>query len=166
MSDDLATFRRKNAAQFKQAKGRLEFIGREYVRLMAWHLVKGTPGFAGPGYAGQYAKTKYVPTGRLRGGWTWTRTPIRATSKGYNAARNEAGPFSDYGIETMARIEQQLRATTVAGISYLENDVAYADQIVRGEENHAHIGPRNWPKSTERSSDSLAQLAMNTPGVA
>ena len=140
-----ADFQQKNDRQFDRAERFLAELGRRYIILLAEDVVIETPGFGN-----QYDGTNYIPTGRLRGGWDWKRSPIGATSKGYGADRHEDGPFSDYGRETVDRITLQVAGRWVGGISYLENDVAYGDDIVRGEGNHAHIGPRDFPMATAR----------------
>lgn len=134
--DNPTEFRRKNRAQFDRARQFLERAGEEFVILIASDLVENTPGFGNQ----DPADTRYVPTGRLRGGWNWTRTPIGETTK------FEGGPYSDYGAETVARIEGQVRGADLSGISYLENNVAYGVLIQRGEGRHANI--RDWPDET------------------
>lgn len=151
-------FTRKNRAQFERARRALQYLGREYVRLIAEDLVINTPGFGNQ----MPPDTEYVPTGRLRGGWNFTRSPMRTTSKGINAARNEDGPFSDYGHETIERITAQLAGVRMGGLSYLENDVAYGILIVRGEGGHEKTGPRNWPMDTVKRQHSIARKAVQS----
>lgn len=151
-----AEFKRKNDAQFERAVGALEAVGREYIVLLAEDLVENTPGFGNQAPS----TTLYTPTGRLRGGWNHTRSPIGATSKGLFATRGEEGPFSDYGRETMERIRLQVASDRVGGLSYLENDVGYGSLIVRGEGNHANVGPRNWPRDTALRQKSIARQAV------
>jgi len=150
------TFSQKNDAQFARAEAALEDLGREFIRLVAADVVEGTPGFGNQ----QPPDTSYIPTGRLRGGWNWTRSPIGKSSKGLFATRGEEGPFSDYGRETIDRITAQLAGVSVGGISYLENDVGYGDLILRGAGNHAAVGPRDWPKATQRRQTTFARRAM------
>lgn len=152
--DSLAEFRWKNDAQFQRARAGLWLIAREFVHYLSVKLVEVTPGFGN-----QYELTRYIPTGRLRGGWNWTDAPIGSTSKGYDAARGEAGPFSDYGLETVQRILGQMPQRLPA-ISYLENDVAYGYDIVRGEGNHGHIGPRDFPKEASLHQTTAYQQAL------
>lgn len=149
-------FQRKNRAQFQRARAALQETGRKFIYFVAADLVEATPGFGN-----QYDGTRYIPTGRLRGGWNWTRSPIMVTSKGYNVLRHEDGPFSDDGRETVARIEAQT-AGRIGGISYLENDVAYGSDIVRGENNHSHIGPRDFPVSVKNRQFTHAKSALNS----
>jgi hypothetical protein len=104
---DRAEFKRRNQAQMDRAKGGLQQVAREFVRLIAADAVEATPGFGN-----QHDNTEYIPTGRLRGGWNYTRTPIGQSAKGLLAGRTEEGPFSDYGRETVARIAAQLQAAT------------------------------------------------------
>lgn len=153
-------FRRKNDAQFARAKAALQNLGREYIVLLATDITEGTPGFGNQAPA----DTQYIPTGRLRGGWNWTRDPIGTSSKGLFATRGEEGPFSDYGRETIDRIREQVAEAKVGGISYLENDVGYGILIVRGEANHAAVGPRNWPRDTYLRQTSIARVAMQRAG--
>lgn len=148
-------FRRRNEAQFDRAERWLQQLGRTYIILLAEDVVIETPGFGN-----QYDGTNYIPTGRLRGGWDWRRSPLGATSKGYGAERHEDGPFSDYGRETVQRITSQVTGRRISGISYLENDVAYGDDIVRGEGNHAHIGPRDFPMATARRQQTIFRRAL------
>lgn len=150
-------FRRKNAAQFQRAREALQETGREFIYFVAEDLVEATPGFGN-----QYDGTRYIPTGRLRGGWNWTKNPIGTTSKGYNSLRHEDGPFSDYGAETLARIRSQTSGLRIGGISYLENDVAYGNDIVRGENNHSHITPRDFPLSVANRQHTHARKAINS----
>lgn len=151
-----AEFRRRNEAQFQAAKAALQDVGREFIRLCVVDIVEGTPGFGNQAPA----DTRYIPTGRLRGGWNWTRSPIGSSSKGLDAARGEDGPFSDYGRETIDRITGELAGKNVGGISYLENDVGYGDLIVRGAGNHAAVGPRDWPKATASRQALFARQAL------
>lgn len=153
---NLSTFRAKNQAQFKAAKEALQETARRFIIYTATDLVEGTPGFGNQAPA----DTRYIPTGRLRGGWNFTRTPIRTSSKGLLAARGEQGPFSDYGRETIDRITEQVRDQKMGGISYLENDVGYGDLILRGAGLHAAVGPRDWPKATQRRQEIFARRAM------
>lgn len=147
----MSDFARKNEAMFREARAKLRDLGRWFIVEIADFAVERTPGFGN-----QYDGTNYIPTGRLRGGWDHTRRPIGQTSKGYDVDRHEDGPFSDYGAETVARITQQVFADRGGGISYLENDVAYAWDIVSGSGNHAHIGHRNFP---EDAATATAQVA-------
>lgn len=154
MSED---FRRKNDAQFARARAALSQLGRTYIVLLAEHMIERTPGFGNQAPS----DTQYVPTGRLRGGYNWTRSPIGRTSKGLLAKRGEEGPFSPYGRETLERIRNQVSGVSVGGMSYLENDVAYGALIQRGEGNHAAVGPRNWPEDTYNSQGLLARQALS-----
>lgn len=156
-----AEFARKNDAQFAEAQEGLQRLGREYIRLLAEDFTTATPGFGNQ----SPADTHYIPTGRLRGGLNYTREPMGSTSKGMLSARDEDGPFSDYGRETIDRITSQLQNDRMGGISYLENDVAYAILIVRGEAGHAKVGPRNWPADVRRRQESLARVAMQNVGA-
>lgn len=156
-----AEFARKNAAQFERAHDGLQRLGREYIRLIAEDFTASTPGFGNQ----SPDDTRYIPTGRLRGGLNYTRTPIEATSKGMTAGRGEDGPFSDYGRETMDRITSQLESDRMGGISYLENDVAYGILIVRGEAHHAAAGPRNWPADVRLRQETHFRTAMQNVGA-
>lgn len=156
-----AEFKRRNRAQFEKARAGLQALGREYVALLAVDLVEGTPGFGNQAPA----DTEYIPTGRLRGGWNWTRSPIGTSSKGLFAERGEEGPFSDYGRETIERIRRQLAGAKMGGVSYLENDVGYGMLIVRGEGNHAAVGPRNWPRDTVLRQVAIARKAKQNVGL-
>jgi len=149
-------FAAKNQAQFDRAKGQLQAIGREYIRLIAADFTEATPGFGNQ----SPPDTNYIPTGRLRGGLNYTREPIGSSSKGMNSARHEDGPFSDYGRETVDRITAQLAGDHMGGISYLENDVAYGILIVRGEGLHSRVGPRNWPADVRRRQETHARVAV------
>jgi hypothetical protein len=142
---DRAEFKRRNQAQMDRAKGGLQQVAREFVRLIAADAVEATPGFGN-----QHDNTEYIPTGRLRGGWNYTRTPIGQSAKGLLAGRTEEGPFSDYGRETVARIAAQLQADRMGGISYLENNVGYGHIIVMGLGNHAGRA-RNFPEKAATS---------------
>lgn len=158
---DINEFRRRNHAQFDRADRALQHVGRKFIVHMADALVRATPGFGAPGFAGQMPDTtKYIPTGRLRGGYNYSRVLIGTTSKGWNAERTEDGPFSAYGTETVARIEQQVENDRMGGKSYLENDVAYGVQIVRGEGNH--VIPRNFPDTAAGKQGEAAKLAMQS----
>lgn len=154
--DSRSEFRRKNDAQFKRAKDGLQFVAREFVRLIAVDLVELTPGFGNQ----MPPDTFYIPTGRLRGGWNWTLSPMMTTAKGMFSARHEDGPFSDYGRETIERIEEQLVGVHMGGVSYLENDVAYGHLIVHGEGRHAGAGPRNWPYDVSLKQHSFRDQAV------
>lgn len=147
-----ADFIRKNDAQFTRAKRALQHVAREFVYYIAEDVVDRTPGFGNQ----RPEDTPYIPTGRLRGGWNFTLSPIGKTSKGLGAKRGEQGPFSDYGRETMARIRSQLDGRHMGGISYLENDVGYGDIIVRGHGQHRHVGPRAWHEDTAGESNQKA----------
>jgi hypothetical protein len=158
-----AEFKRLNDAQFDRAKRALQHVARTFIYYVAEDVIRRTPGFAGPGYAGQAPETtRYIPTGRLRGGWNFTRSPIGRSSKGLTATRTQDGPFSDYGRETLARISSQIEGEHMGGISYLENDVGYGDLIVRGEEGHRNAGPRAWHEDTASSQAALAQKAFRS----
>lgn len=149
-------FKRLNDAQFDRAKRALQHVAYSFIYFVAEDVIERTPGF------GNQAPptTRYIPTGRLRGGWNWTLSPIGSSSKGVYAKRHEEGPFSDYGRETLARIAGQISGRHLGGMSYLENDVGYGDLIVRGEEGHRAAGPRPWHEDTARSQHSLARKAM------
>lgn len=155
-----AEFRRLNDAQFERANRALDQVSFHFIYMMAEEFTRRTPGFEGPGFAGQGEGTNYIPTGRLRGGLNWTRSPIKQSSKGYAAARHEDGPFSAYGRETLDRISNQLKGQHLGGMSYLENNVAYGILIVEAREAHARFGPRDWPTATRRSQDSIARRAI------
>lgn len=150
-----AEFDRRNQAQFARAKAGLQEVGRRFIYFAAEKLEEETPGFGN-----QYAGTRYIPTGRLRGGLNWTRAPIGSTDKGYKVARHEGGPFSDYGIETLQRIRGQLAGKRVGGISYLENDIAYGWDIITASHNHAHIGKRDFPLKAAVHQAEFARKAM------
>lgn len=151
-------FRRRNEAQFVRARDSLQQLGRRFIELVAADLTEGTPGFGNQAPS----ETKYIPTGRLRGGLNYTREPIGRSAKGLYAARGEEGPFSDYGRETLDRITEQLKSDRMGGISYLENDVGYGDLLLRGAANHAAVGPRDWPKATQTRQALFARQAVQS----
>lgn len=151
-----AEFKRLNDAQFSRATSALQSVARNYIYYIAADLTERTPGFGNQ----QPEDTLYIPTGRLRGGLNWTLVPILQSSKGLHAKRDEDGPFSDYGRETLERIAAQLESQRLGGISYLENDVGYGDIIRMGKGRHRAAGPRDWPLATERSQASLLRKAM------
>lgn len=131
MSDTLAQFRSKSAAMFKKAEDGLVGVAKEFEIVLAEKLIDATPGFGN-----QYpSDTRYIPTGRLRGGWFWSTDQIAV------AARYEGGPYSDYGAETKAHIASQIRSADLQTLSYLQNDVAYGHVVHEGLGNHTIARP-------------------------
>lgn len=140
----LAEFRRKNAAQFARQKTWLHNVGLEFIGAAAEDLVRTTPGRGNQ----QPEDTKYEPTGRLRGGYNLVQQKIGTSDKGLYASKYEQGPFSEYGIETIARLKQQAAEITGPfGKRYIENDVGYGEVVRLGLGNHRGL-IRNWPLDT------------------
>lgn len=160
---NLAEFRRRNQAQFNRAEDWLRSVAVNFIIAAATDVVKRTPGFDIPGYGGQLPEdTQYIPTGRLRGGWNLVTTATAGEiTKGLDATRGQAGPFSAYGAETIERITAQAAAHFGAfGKLYLENDVAYAHLVRTGGGNHAGR-IRDWPLETAVRMGEFHQQALS-----
>jgi len=151
-------FRRRNEAQFARQERWLRSVGLHFIGAVTEDLVRRTPGFENQAPP----ETRYIPTGRLRGGWNLSREPPGwMSSKGLGVPRDEHGPFSYYGAETIERIAGQTAEIGSAfGKLYLVNDVGYGRLIVRGEGRHRNWGPRNWPKTTANMASTLMSEAL------
>lgn len=146
--DSEAEFMRKTEAMFGRARRQFEAIAFTFEVKILEILVEKTPGFGNQ----QPDDTDYIPTGRLRGGYSLS------ASKLSEASRYEGGPFSDYGAETVSRLEEELRAFGIKS-HYIVNDVAYAYIVRRGLGRHAAVGPRNWTGETAALSTQNAVFA-------
>lgn len=154
---NLNEFRRQNAAQFDHQRKWVRNVGLHFIGAVSENLVKTTPGFGNQ----EPADTEYIPTGRLRGGWNLTRNPIRSSSKGLDAARHEAGPFSAYGAETILRIAAQAAELGGAfGKLYLENDVGYGEIVRLGLGRHGG-NIRDWPRLTSTGGSAFLAIALS-----
>lgn len=130
--DDRATFERKTRAMFARYRGFVAELSFRYIVEIAEYLVEYTPGWENQ----NPEDTRYVPTGRLRGGYQYAAQPLATASKWRD------GPFSDYGVETVAQIDADMRAAGAFKSFWIVNDVAYAYIVRRGLGNHE--SPRNW----------------------
>lgn len=147
--DTPGEFQRKTRAQFDRVRRFMRAVREEFIIESANVAVEATPGFGNQ----SPEDTSYIPTGRLRGGWNWTIDKQRVTS------RFDGGPYSDYGVETVARIEAQVRSGVIPDRSSLENDVAYGFIVVVGGGRHAQ--PRNFPDEVYQRRGSIAEAAMS-----
>lgn len=153
-------------AMFDGAEAWMEGLMGEFVVQIATMCIQETPGFEIPGtqYGGQHPDTDYQPTGRLRGGWNWTVSPINTSSKGMFAGKGEEGPFdgSARGETTIAHVREQLPAK-LPTVSWLENDVGYGDLVWKGE--GAHIGrARPWTEVAYNNQKEALQKALTAMG--
>lgn len=155
--DDQAEFRRKARAMFARVKEFHTELAFRYTVDILEHLVTETRGFGNQ----KPADTDYIPTGRLRGGYSYSLTKLETASKW------EEGPFSDYGEETVARIEADMRAGGLRTF-YVVNDVAYAWIVWRGRGQHAAVGPDDWLGRVSSSSSQKESLdaALRSMGAA
>ncbi len=140
--EDFDQFMRDTASMFDRVEDQVEKIHHIFILKAAWRVIDTTPGFGNQ----EPSDTPYVPTGRLRGGWNLQSQPGGETSKGLSAGRNEDGPFSDYGIETYARIKSQLDRITLKGEVYLVNDIAYG-YLIHWQMGR-HTAERRWVEET------------------
>lgn len=131
--DSQADFDRKTRAMFDRATEFLEEVAFQYVVQIGERLMERTPGFEN-----QKPGTEYIPTGRLRGGYSYSVSALAT------ASRWEGGPYSDYGKEPLAEIVSSMRARGVKSF-YIVNDVAYGYIVRWGLNQHADVGPRDWP---------------------
>lgn len=129
--DSALAFERKTRAMFGRVQQRFEEIAFRYVVNITEALLEYTPGFGNQ----DPASTLYVPTGRLRGGYSYSSVKLSTASK------YEDGPFSDYGDDVVERIESDMRAAGAKSF-YIVNDVAYAYIVRRGLGRHER--PRNF----------------------
>lgn len=148
-------------AMFDRAETRLYTIARYYVLEVADLAIRQTPGPDADGFVGQWPLTLYEATGRLRDGWTWTRTPIGFSSRGMDEVA-ERGDYPLYGEGAMLRMQAALPAKP-GGVSYLENQIGYGYEIVHGLNRHHDIGIRPFPTDAAALalSDSTLQRAMS-----
>lgn len=131
--DSAADFERKTREMFRRYERFVTELAFRFVVEVAEHLVDYTPGF------GNQAPedTEYIPTGRLRGGYHYAAAP-QAT-----ASRWVGGPYSDYGVETVDRIEADMRAAGLRSF-WIVNDVAYGYVVQQGRGRHSAVGPRDF----------------------
>lgn len=149
MSDSRREFDRKTDQMFDLAERQLVAIGKHFVLHLAADIIDRTPGFGN-----QYPEdTEYIPTGRLRGGWTYDTIRIEM------ADRWEGGPYSDYGAEPYADIREKVMTEPLHSISYLNNDVAYGHIVRWGMGRHTIV--RDWPGETADHQAEFAQRAMS-----
>lgn len=130
--DDRAAFERKTRAMFKQYRAFVAELSFRYIVEIAEYLVEYTPGFENQ----NPEDTHYVPTGRLRGGFHYAAQRLDTASKWKD------GPFSDYGVETVAKLDADMRAAGAFRSFWIVNDVAYGYIVLRGLGNHE--SPRNF----------------------
>lgn len=129
--DSEADFERKTRLMFERVKDHFREVSIRFVVRIAERLVEDTPGFGN-----QFPEdTRYIPTGRLRGGYSFGPTKLNT------AGRWEGGPYSDYGAETVDRIEASLRASGPRS-GFINNDVAYGYIVREGLGNH--VVPRDF----------------------
>lgn len=149
MSDSLSEFRRKSDAMFDRTIHQVEEIGRVFITLAATDVILTTRGFGNQ----RPDDTKYIPTGRLRGGWNWSATKPPST-------RFDGGPYSDYGYETVDRVTAQIASAPILGVSFIANDVAYGEIVRIGGGNHQ--SQDTWLLDTQNRMDEFAREARLT----
>ncbi len=148
MSDDYGQFLRGVDQMFDRFEDQVEKIHHIFIRKAAWRVIDTTPGFGNQ----DPSDTPYVPTGRLRGGWNFQRQP------GGDTARYDGGPYSDYGIETFARISSQIDSFDMRGEAYLVNDVAYGYIVHWGLGRHAN--KRRWVEEAANQGQAFLDEAV------
>lgn len=153
----MSSFDQDVDAMFDRAETRLYDIARYYILEIADILLRKTPGPDGAGFEGQWPLTTYDATGRLRDGWTWTRTPIGESSRGVGETA-ERGEYPLYGEGAVLRMQAALPAKP-GGVSTLENQIGYGVDVLRGLRNHRKIGARDFIGPALKSQDAALQRA-------
>lgn len=138
MSDSPEEFRRKARAMFGRVRDFYWELGFRFVVRVSERLVEKTPGFGNQ----RPTDTPYIPTGQLRGGYSYATAPLG------EATVWEGGPTSDYGVETVQRLEAEMRAGGRVSRFYIVNNVAYGHLVHEGRGRHAAVGAREFTKDT------------------
>lgn len=138
MSDSREEFRRKARAMFGRVRDFYWELGFRFVVRVSERLVENTPGFGNQ----RPAETPYIPTGQLRGGYSYATAPLG------EATVWKGGPESNYGVETVQRIEAEMRAAGRVSRFYIVNNVAYGYIVHEGLGRHAAVGRRRFTRQT------------------
>lgn len=138
---------------FDRFDERLGEIRSNYVAEAARFLLAKTPG---PGNQ-HPADTRYLATGRLRAGWSFTAVAPPAT-----ADRWDTGPedVSTDGRQTAAQIAADARLTGFVPVSYLTNDVAYGYVVHEGLGNHMNRPDMYWTLEVVGEAQRLLDMAV------
>lgn len=151
MSDDLATFTSKLDAMLARIETQTAAITERWLMKCHARIVLLT---MGPG--NQWPETEYIAVGRLRQGYTWG---LEAPA---SVPINRDRPLTDetqYGDETVARLDAELLELGVQPQLMLYNVVGYGWYVHWGEGTHSHIGPRPYLNEFANSAEPEALLA-------
>jgi len=129
--DTEAEYNRKVEAMFGKARDHFKEVGIRFVVNVMERVVEDTPGFENQ----DPADTRYIPKGQLRGGYNISDVKVTTATVWDSDQR------SDYGVETVRRIEAELRSN-FRSTFYIYNQMAYA-YIVR-EGRGRHHRPRDF----------------------